>query len=79
MNAECGARNERAPHEASKIMDQLYPIIRRVRRSLVAVDNPPMLAGSVEPANGTSETPIHEEEREKNEKAITTPDASADD
>jgi len=30
-------------------MDQLYPIIRRVRRPLVVVDAPPVLVGNVEP------------------------------
>jgi hypothetical protein len=56
-------------------MDQLYPIIRRVRRPLVVVDHPPMLAGSVEPMNVTLETLSHEEEPKENEKVIPSPDA----
>ena len=30
-------------------MDQLYPIIRRVRRPLVVADMPPAVVGNVEP------------------------------
>lgn len=30
-------------------MDQLFPIIRRVRRPLVVADAPPVVVGSVEP------------------------------
>ncbi len=32
-------------------MQDLYPIIRRKRRPLVAVDAPPVVVGSVEPVN----------------------------
>ncbi len=35
-------------------MDGLLPIIRRVRRPLVAVDTPPVVAGSVEPVNAVA-------------------------
>ena len=37
-SVECGARNERAPHEAAKQMNQLLPIVRRVRRPLIQAD-----------------------------------------
>jgi hypothetical protein len=37
-------------------MNQLLPIIRRVRRPLLVADVPPPVVGNVEPANANAET-----------------------
>jgi hypothetical protein len=38
--------------------NELLPIIRRVRRPLVAVDSPPVAVGSVEPLKVEAVTPV---------------------
>jgi len=40
-------------------MNQLYPIIRRVRRPLAVADKPPMVVGNVEPVEVKAETTDH--------------------
>ena len=61
-------------------MNELLPIIRRVRRPLLVEDKPPVVAGNVEPANANAEAGAQnaESKSEAHEPTQPTTDAGPD-